>query len=425
MAAQTKEKRVEGSCAGLAEVESAGLRLPARSPVSPLERWLVRRFIAAVGNPPVRIGLWDGTHVDGGSATSAPRPAIVVRDRAALWRLMTHPTLAFGEEYAEGGLHFEGDLLDLLRSVIRHRPAYLESRFLGRWSKRAHNTLSGSRSNISHHYDIGNDFYKLWLDREMAYTCAYFPDPDVTLESAQFAKMDLVCRKLNLQRGDTVVEAGCGWGGLARHMARHYGVRVKAYNISSEQVAYARQRATEERLDHMIEFIQDDYRNIRGSFDAFVSVGMLEHVGVENYVALGNVINGCLKPEGRGLIHSIGQNRAEPLGGFIEKHIFPGAYPPTLREMMRILEPNGFAVVDVENLRPHYALTLAHWLARFERNADRVREMFDERFYRAWRLYLASSQASFETNRLQLFQVVFSRLDVEFFPLTRTRLYKC
>jgi cyclopropane-fatty-acyl-phospholipid synthase len=415
-----KNEKDQGFDAGLIAADAAVLRRPARLPLSGTERWLARRFLAAVGDPPVRMRFWDGSHVDGREPI---RAVVSLQDRAALWQLMTHPTLGLGEQYAEGGLDIEGDLVSFMNVVLAHIPKYLDSRFLGSWSKRAHNTLAGSRENIHHHYDIGNSFYQLWLDREMAYTCAYFPQPSVSLEDAQFAKMDLVCRKLALRPDETVIEAGCGWGGLSRHMARHYGVRVKAYNISREQVAYARERALAEGLGDRIEYVEDDYRNIGGKCDAFVSVGMLEHVGVENYPALGRVIDRCLKPLGRGLIHSIGQNHAEPLGGFIEKHIFPGAYPPTLREMMDIFEPYGFAVTDVENLRQHYALTLAHWLKRFDQHTAQVRQMFDERFVRAWRLYLASSQASFETGQLQLFQVVFGRPITPALPMTRAALY--
>src|SRR5262249_41376116 len=155
--------------------------------------------------------------------------------------------------------------------------------------------------------DLGNDFYRLWLDREMVYTCAYFPTPDATLEQAQIAKMDLVCRKLHLEAGDRVIEAGCGWGALALFMARHYGVSVRAFNISSDQIAYARIRARDEGLADRVEFIEDDYRNVRGECDAFVSVGMLEHVGLRDFPTLGGVIDRSLTENGRGLLHFIGR----------------------------------------------------------------------------------------------------------------------
>ncbi|MGC2048663.1 MAG: cyclopropane-fatty-acyl-phospholipid synthase family protein, partial [Gallionella sp.] len=286
------------------------------------------------------------------------------------------------------------------------------------------NSLSGARSNIHHHYDIGNDFYKLWLDDRMVYTCAYFPSQSSSLEDAQFAKLDHVCRKLRLQPGETVVEAGCGWGALALHMARHYGVTVTAYNISGEQIAYARHRARAEGLDGKVEFIEDDYRNVRGEFDAFVSVGMLEHVGPDHYQELGAVIDRSLKENGRGLIHSIGLNYPRPMDAWTERHIFPGAHPPSLAQMMQIFEPFDFSVLDVENLRLHYAKTLEHWLQRYEANADRVTEMFDPEFVRAWRLYLAGSLMAFKTGSMQLFQVSFARPSLNLIPWTRQYLYE-
>ena len=280
-----------------------------------------------------------------------------------------------------------------------------------------------SRDNIHHHYDLSNNFYKLWLDKEMQYTCAYFPDPDMTLEAAQLAKMDHVCRKVQLKSGDTVVEAGCGWGGLARHMARHFGVKVKAYNISHEQIVYARERANTEGLADRIEYIEDDYRNITGKYDAFVSVGMLEHVGLAHYGELGEVIHRSLTDVGRGLIHTIGRNRPGFMNAWTERRIFPGAHPPSLREMMDIFEPREFSVLDVENLRPHYAKTLEHWLERYEQHVDQVSSMFDQDFVRAWRLYLSASIAAFTTGSLQLFQITFARpLDTSV-PWTRAHLY--
>ena len=224
--------------------------------------------------------------------------------------------------------------------------------------------MRGSRSNIHRHYNIGNDFYQLWLDEQLVYTCAYYAKPEMTLAEAQIAKMDHVCRKLGLKPGESVVEAGCGWGSLARHMARHYGVKVTAYNISTEQIRYARERAKAEGLDDKIQFIEDDYRTISGRYDAFVSVGMLEHVGRENFTALGGVVQRCLALNGRGLIHSIGRNLPRKTNPWLEKRIFPGAYIPSLREMLNVIEPCGLSVLDVENLRLHYARTLADWLRK-------------------------------------------------------------
>ncbi len=183
-----------------------------------------------------------------------------------------------------GAVEVRGDLVAMLEAVYRAWPVttHRES-----WLRKGANTLRAARENVHSHYDLGNDFYRLWLDREMLYTCAYFPTPDAALEDAQIAKMDLVCRKLRLRPGDRVFEAGCGWGALALHMAKHYGVHVRAFNISPSQIAFARERAAREGLTGRAEFIEDDYRNISGACDAFVSVGMLEHVGLPDFPALG------------------------------------------------------------------------------------------------------------------------------------------
>ena len=205
-------------------------------------------------------------------------------------------------------------------------------------------------------------------------------------------------------------------------MARRFGVKVRAYNISREQIAYARQRAKDEGLEGRIEYIEDDYRTISGQYDAFVSVGMLEHVGPDHYQELGRIIARCLKQQGLGLIHTIGQNAAIPMNPWFLKRIFPGSYPPTLQEISLIFEAGEFAVLDVENLRLHYAETCRQWLDRFEQNLDRIQEMFDETFIRAWRLYLSGCIANFNIGDLLLYQVVFSRATNNQIPLPRSCL---
>jgi cyclopropane-fatty-acyl-phospholipid synthase len=405
---------------------SAGNKRPTfRKFVLPIEKLLVEKAMRFFGYPPVQVELWNGLEVSGN--TDNPVARVQIRDRGALLKLVADPEVNFGELYSAGRIEVQGNLLDFLEAVYRVWPVSGQSKIetlLGPLYDARRNNLSGSRRNIHHHYDIGNDFYKLWLDERMLYTCAYFPNQDISLEDAQFAKMDHVCRKLRLQPGDKVVEAGCGWGALALHMAKHYGVTVAAYNISREQVALARQRARDEGLDGQVEFIEDDYRNIRGEFDAFVSVGMLEHVGTENYQELGAVINRVLKVNGRGLIHSICLNYPRPMDAWTERHIFPGANPPSLAQMMQIFEPFDFSVLDVENLRLHYAKTLEHWLQRYEDNVERVTEMFGPEFVRAWRLYLAGSVTSFKTGWMQLFQVSFARTVNNQIPWTRQFLYE-
>jgi len=389
-----------------------------------IDHWLAGKILDAVGRAPIRIvvGSEEGVAPPGVS----PVATVVIGDRRTLFDLFIDPEIGFGDAYADGRIRVEGDLVRLLEAVDETWPA--DRSWYARWTSKTMdfwqaNSLHGSRRNIHSHYDLGNDFYQLWLDRQLLYTCAYFPTPSATLEEAQIAKMDHVCRKVRLQPGERVVEAGCGWGALALHMARQYGVSVKAFNISREQISYARDRARREGLDGQVEFIEDDYRNISGKFDVFMSVGMLEHVGAARYHDFGEVVHRCIGDEGRGLLHFIGRNQDAHFSRWIRKRIFPGVYAPCLRRAMEVLEPRNFSVVDVENLRLHYAETLEHWLDRFEKSQQQVSQMYDSRFVRAWRLYLAGSLAAFRTGTLQLFQIVFAGSRVQPWFWTRAPLY--
>jgi cyclopropane-fatty-acyl-phospholipid synthase len=392
-----------------------------------IDKWLLQQVFRAIGPAPVSVALKDGQPMSPSGVS--PIASIIIRDRRMLAQLMLDPEMAFGEGYADGRIQVEGDLVAALEAIYESWPS---GRAEDGWYERLtskcldwlqDNTLRGSRKNIHRHYDLGNDFYKLWLDSEMVYTCAYFPSPSLTLEAAQEAKMDYICRKLHLQAGETVVEAGCGWGALALYMAQHYGVNVKAFNISREQIAYARRTAQERDLSGQVEFVEDDFRNISGKFDVFVSVGMLEHVGVRHFADFGEVVHRSVGDAGRGLLHFIGRSYQGDFSRWIRRRIFPGAYAPTLAEVMNALQPRRYSVWDVENLRPHYARTLEHWLERFERSSQSVSERYDLWFQRAWRLYLAGSIAAFRTGTLQLFQITFAGAKSQPLSWTRASLY--
>jgi cyclopropane-fatty-acyl-phospholipid synthase len=395
-----------------AEARSSSI---ASHPSTSLDRWALGRIQDIVKTAPIRFRLWDGFELP--SPAGPAVATLTFNERSALVGWMWDPELNFGETYMSGLVTVDGDLLGLLEAIYR---AFSRPKRRGWWLWQKSNDAQAARENVHHHYDLGNDFYRLWLDDEMVYTCAYFPSPEASLEEAQVAKLDLVCRKLLLKPGERVIEAGCGWGSLALHMARRYGVSVRAFNISSEQIAYARGRAKSEGLSDRVEFVQEDYRLVRGTCDAFVSVGMLEHVGASDYATLGRVIDRCLPTNGRGLLHFIGRDQPAPLSPWIRKRIFPGAYAPTLHEVFdRVLSPYSFSVLDVHNMRWHYAKTLEHWRHRFDDASRQVLAMFDETFVRAWRLYLTGSQASFTTGSLQLFQVVFARGNTPAAPWTR------
>ena len=391
--------------------------------IGALHRWLAAILQDKIARAGVRVELADGS-----STYAGPEPtvgALVVHDARAILGLLINPHLYFGEAYTAGRLDVRGGLEPVIEAVSRLS-------LLPSWHERvaarvaAANDQTRARQNVHHHYDLGNDFYQSWLDDQLVYTCAYFEHLDMSLEAAQRAKLDLVCRKLRLQPGETVVEAGCGWGALALHMARSYGARVKAFNISREQIAYAREWALRDGLASQVEFIDDDYRNVTGEYDVFVSVGMIEHVGLRRFGNLAAVLSRVLRrAHGRGLLHFIGRDIPRPLNAWIRRRIFPGTYPPTLAEVAtKVLGPARMSIVDVENLRLHYARTLAHWSRRFAAAENQVRARYGEEFKRAWELYLAGSEAGFATGTLQLFQVVFSPFETAPSYWTRAEMYE-
>jgi len=388
--------------------------------------FIVRWLMKTVGNPDITIRLWNGSEFD---VTNRPSVGTLeFRDRTALFRLLASPSVGFGECYAEGLLEVHGDLLKFMNTVTRaltrrQADTYGRNRLRSKLHALRQNTPLRATRNARHHYDLDNDFYRLWLDERMVYTCAYFDKEDATLEEAQVAKLDHVCRKIDLQPGMEVIEAGCGWGALALHMAEHYGARVHAYNVSRAQVEWARARAAERGLDDRVRFELDDYRAIEGYCDRFVSVGMLEHVGLANYRAMGDMVKRVLSPDGLALVHTIGRSHPRVADAWIRKHIFPGGHIPSLGEMAGLFEPNRFTVLDVENLRLHYARTCAEWLRNYEAVSSRVTERFGEAFTRMWRLYLAGASAGFRSGTLQLYQALFTHGDNNAVPRARTYMY--
>ncbi len=393
---------------------------------SSFDRSLVLWIMSRIGNPNISIRLWNGDEFP--VTDGRPVACMEFRERRAVFELLRSPSVGFGDCYTEGLIEIHGDMLAFANEVTAAITKKKDGGYYGPkirsllYALRV-NSLDRSRHNVRHHYDLGNDFYRLWLDERMVYTCAYYDTPAATLAEAQVAKLEHVCRKLNLQPGQRVIEAGCGWGALAIHMAEHHGVDVIAYNNSKEQVAFARDRAAAKNLDGRVTFVEDDYRKVDQRCDAFVSVGMLEHVGLANFRTFGALINRCLKPGGFGLVHSIGRSFPDRTDPWIVKQIFPGGHIPSLSEMMRVFEPYKFSILDVENLRPHYARTCASWLENFEAVADKVADMYDEEFVRMWRLYLAGSSAGFQSGTLQLYQVVFTPRGNNRVPWTREYQY--
>jgi len=391
-----------------------------------LNHRLMRWVLQQAGNPRISVRLWNGDEFQ--VTESRPVACMELKEPRAVFELLRARSVGFGECYSQGSIEIHGDLLAFANEVTAAITRKQAGRYYGPkigslLHAMRYNTLTRSRNNVHHHYDLGNEFYKLWLDERMQYTCAYFASPAATLAEAQLAKLDHVCRKLRLQPGQKVIEAGCGWGGLALHMAEHYGVEVIAYNNSHEQVAFARQRAAEMGLENRVTFVEDDYRKIADRCDVFVSVGMLEHVGLGNFRTLGEIISRCLRQDGIGLVHSIGRSHPQKPDAWIVKHIFPGGHMPSLSEMTRVFEPHKLSIIDVENLRLHYARTCALWLQNFLSAADQVTAMYDEKFVRMWQLYLAGASAGFQSGTLQLYQILFAPPGNNKVPWTREYQY--
>lgn len=289
------------------------------------------------------------------------------------------------------------------------------------------NAKHRQQNNISRHYDLGNDFYKLWLDPSMTYTCGYFKKPTDGIRTAQQQKLRYVLSKLQLQKGQRLLDIGSGWGGLLIAAAKTYGVEGYGVTLSKEQYNYAIAAAKTQGISHLVRFELCNYLDLlkRDSmgFDRVVSVGMFEAVGRRDLDKYFQVIDRHMKQGGLSLLHTITQERETKNDPWIDKYIFPGGYAPAYREILRLFPRHNFRFIDYENLRMHYVHTLSQWLRRYERHKVRIESMYDERFYRMWHLYLACSCASFEYWDLSLSQFVFTKGLVNDLPLTREYLY--
>lgn len=355
-----------------------------------------------------------------------------IRDRGILRGLCLRPDLTLGTGYMDGRVTFENDDIDgVIRLVLRNRyadvrPAAarvldgLRLRF-GRWLQR--NTPARARANVAHHYDLSNDLYAMFLDEDMQYSCAYFRDPAMTLDAAQAAKKAHIAAKLRLAPDMRVLDIGCGWGGMAITLARDFGAKVTGVTLSENQLALARARVAAAGLGGRVDLRLADYRLLEERFDRIVSVGMLEHVGLPHYPDYFDKIGALLVPGGVALIHTIGRTgppRAQ--SQWINRYIFPGGHVPALSELAPAIESSGLWTCDIEVLRTHYALTLRHWLKRFDDHRAEVLALYDDRFVRMWRYYLTVCYLAFEEQHQAVYQFQLSH-NRDAVPLTRDYLY--
>jgi cyclopropane-fatty-acyl-phospholipid synthase len=383
--------------------------------------WLLHRVAARL----IKTGSLQITYPDGvkhsyGDGTGDPVHAIFRTGHAAR-AVALDPMLALPEAYMDGEFDIvSGGLLDFLRIAFINlsggggvRP--LTSKLVEGTRRAARrlqqvNTTARARRNVHRHYDLSGEMYRLFLDADLQYSCAYFERPDISLEAAQAAKKRHIAAKLRLAPGQNVLDIGSGWGGLGLYLARRFDVNVLGVTLSTEQLAVAQQRAQKEHLDNQVHFELRDYRDLSERFDRIVSVGMFEHVGVNHFKAFFGKVKTLLKPDGVMLLHFIGRSGPPTAtSAFIRKYIFPGGYIPALSEVLPAIERAGLVVTDVEVLRMHYAETLKAWRERFLANRARAVAIYDERFARMWEFYLASSEASFRWDELVVFQIQLAR----------------
>lgn len=374
----------------------------------------------------------DGSrHIFGTPDASFPEIVVRFNDRRVAFDIVRGPRLGFAEGFMDGRISFEqGDIMDFVGLIRANNPwekgldierkgpiRRAFKRVARRWNQI--NFRRQSKRNVAHHYDLSGKLYDLFLDRDRQYSCAYFTDPAISLEQAQEDKNAHIAAKLALSPGLKVLDIGCGWGGMALYLHKHYGVDVLGITLSEEQLEVARKRAAEAGVADNVRFELRDYRDLSGSFDRIVSVGMFEHVGVPNYREFFRKCHNLLTADGVMLLHTIGR-----MGGpgstdaFTRKYIFPGGYIPALSEILEGSEPNKMIATDVEVLRLHYAFTLQEWYRRTVAAREQIEALYDARFFRMWTLYLAGAATVFQHGGMVNFQIQYAR-SRHALPITR------
>lgn len=339
---------------------------------------------------------------------------------------------SFAEAYMDGEIQIDGDLADVLRFGVRCGLGDMRRNWKERLTGKTLKAIGRLRSvkkekqNIAHHYDLGNDFFSLWLDPSLAYSCAYFQSEGDTLAQAQQQKFDHSLKKLRLQPGETLLDIGCGWGGLAIKAAEQYAVRSHGITLSEEQHLGAQQCIRQRGLQDQVQVELCDYEALAEAgrqFDKIVSIGMIEHVGKDNLARYVQAVKQMLKPGGLAMLHTITAVNEKPMNSWMERRIFPGTYLPTVPEFLGHCAAQGLRCWDVENLAPHYRRTLDCWSDNFEQAVDQIRTMYDERFVRLWRLYLRSCSVAFSEGLVEIHQMLVSNGEPRELPLTRCDLY--
>lgn len=367
--------------------------------------------------------LWDGSSEIYGEGEVQFK--IIFNEPIPKADIIKDPSLAFGEAYMTKKIDIEGSVQKVIESLYNNKESFLRnSNKYSSLLKMATNNIKNSKKNIEFHYDIGNDFYKLWLDDTMTYSCGYFKSKDDSLIQAQKNKVEHILKKLNLKEGETLLDIGCGWGELITSAAKKYKVKAMGITLSAEQLEKVKERIKKEGLEDLVEVQLVDYRELKNrTFDKIVSVGMLEHVGQDHLKEYFVAVNNLLNDKGVSLLHCITSTEIGGNNTWINKYIFPGGYIPAVKELVNCMCDVGFSLNDAENLRLHYGRTLEHWAENFENALPEIRKTKDEIFIRMWRLYLNACAASFNSGNISIHQFLFNKGVNNDLPWTRDYMY--
>lgn len=389
-----------------------------------IDKFFYKSMFRNLFSNPCKVQFWDGEVESYGGEKSKFK--IIFNEHIPKADFIKDPSLAFGEGYMTKKIDIEGNLQEVVESLYNNSKSFLHQDDM--YSKVINiisNNVKRSKDNVHYHYDIGNDFYKLWLDETMTYSCAYFKSPDDTLAQAQKNKVEHILNKLALEEGQTLLDIGCGWGELIITAAKKYKVRAVGITLSLEQFKKVKERIEIEGLNDLVEVRLTDYRELKDiKFDRVVSVGMVEHVGKEHLCEYFSTVNKLLKEEGVSLLHCITSVQEGSTNSWISKYIFPGGYIPAVKELLSHMSEEKFNLIDAESLRKHYGRTLEHWARNFEDSLSEVKKTKDETFIRMWRLYLNSCAASFNCGNIDVHQFLFTKGTCNNLPWTREYIYK-
>ncbi|WP_281418638.1 class I SAM-dependent methyltransferase [Clostridium frigoris] len=388
------------------------------------DKLFYKTLLKSMFSDPFEIRFWDGSEEKYGEGESKFK--IILNEPIPKGDIINNPSIALGEGYMTKGLEVEGSVQSVIESLYNNKESFLKkSAKYQKLIKKVKNSIKRSKDNIEFHYDIGNDFYKLWLDDTMSYSCGYFENATDSLYQAQINKINHILKKLNLKEGQTLLDIGCGWGELIITAAKQYKVKAVGITLSEEQFEKTNERIKAEGLEDLVEVKIEDYRELKNlSFDRIVSIGMLEHVGLDNLSEYFHVVNSLLNDKGLSLVHCITGINEGGTNTWIDKYIFPGGHVPAIKTIISDIAEQNFELIDIESLRRHYGKTLEHWAENFENVLPTIEKSKDETFIRMWRLYLNSCAASFNCGNINLHQILFAKGVNNDLPLTREYLYK-